>query len=87
MRCVGPVFVYFEEFGGDILGARGVDARSRVTMFNNYPALQYIHVGAIEAVVGLVKRGRQLGIIDQPSEFAKPVFVRNEELDEDLRQV
>ena len=33
----------------------GVDARSRVVMFSKYIAQQYIHMGAIGAVVGLVK--------------------------------
>ena len=64
---------------------RGVDARSKVVMFNKYTAQQYIHMGTIGAVVGLVTRERQLGIIDRSSELAKPVFVRNEEVDEDLR--
>ena len=66
---------------------RGVDARNTVTMFNNYLAQQYIHMGAIGAVVGLVKQGRHFGIIDRSSELAKPVFVRNEEIDEDFRQL
>ena len=42
----------------------GDNAHSRVTMFNKYLAPQYIHMGAIGAVVSLVKQGRQLGIID-----------------------
>ena len=64
---------------------RGVDARSRVAMFSEYLAQQYIHMGAIGAVVCLVQRERQLGIIDRSSESAKPVFMRDEEVDADLR--
>ena len=44
-------------------------------MFSMYLAQQYIHMGAIGAMVGLVERERQLGIIDQSSELAKRVFM------------
>ena len=64
---------------------RGVNARNKVAMFSKYLAQQYIHMGAIRAVVRLVKRERQFGIIDQSSELAKPVFVRDEEVNADLR--
>jgi hypothetical protein len=59
-------------------------------MFSQYVAQQYTHRGAIRSAVGLVKRSAQSGIVDRSSELAelaKPIFIQDEELGEDLRQI
>ena len=56
-------------------------------MFSLHVARQDIHMATIGSVVSLVKCGSQSGIVDRPSDLAKPSFIRNDELNNDVRQI
>lgn len=63
------------------------DAREQgqVVPFNSYQTSKYVHLGTVNCVVCLVKYGQQWGIIDRSTDLAQPVFVPDEEVDQDIQ--
>jgi hypothetical protein len=80
-RCVGSSQPSLGSLGVASAAGATAAASSSVFIFGG------IVDGEHGVVDGLVKqiRGRQFGIINRSSESAKPIFVRNKEVDDDLR--